>query len=126
MTMTNRSGRKGSLFEAAQLPWWQILAPEAHRLGKQGANDKGDVWLPFWFPFAVELKNEASYAGKLSTWCGEGAREAANAGKQAYVVNHKRKGKTDPALQYITMEGWSFMEIIDYYEKKLAQANGPG
>jgi hypothetical protein len=119
--MANRSGAKGSRYAAAQLPYWQWFSPEAHLLGKQGRYDKGDVWLPPKVPFAVELKNEASYAGKLSTWCGEGAREAVNAGKPAYVVNHKRTGKTDPILQYITMEGWSFMEIIRFY---MRLANG--
>jgi hypothetical protein len=116
--MANRSGRKGSLFEAAQLPWWQRQWIDAHLLGKQGVQDKGDIWLPREVPFIVECKNEASYAGKLSTWCAEGAVEAEWAGKRAYVVNHKRHGKGDPQLQYITMEGWSFMEIIKFYESQ--------
>lgn len=110
--MANRNGRKGTGFEVSVLPAFQELWPDAHRLGKQGVKDKGDIWLPTSVPFVVECKNEASYGGKLSTWIGEAAVEAAHADKPHGIVVHKRIGKTDPGLQYVALELRSFLELV--------------
>ena len=106
------STRKGTTFESLVLPGFQEYWPDAHRLGKQGVKDKGDIWLPSTVPFVVECKNTSSYAGKLSTWLDEARTEAAHAGKPHGVVVHKRTGKGRWPEQYVTLRLDAFLELV--------------
>src|SRR4051812_9351144 len=101
--MANRNAAKGTRFENLVLEGLLKFYPDAHRLGKQGAKDKGDFWLPGSVPMVIEAKAEASYAGKLSGWLAEAEVEAMHAGKPWGVVAHKRHGVGDPLRQYVTL-----------------------
>ena len=109
--MTNRSQAKGTNFESSLLPLLVRYEPKAHRLGKQGVNDKGDLWVAD--PrYITEAKCEKSYAGKLSGYLAEAEVEAANAGKPHSIVVFKRRGVTDPAKQYALTTYGSMLELI--------------
>jgi hypothetical protein len=111
--VANRSAAKGSLFENSLLPLLrEYYGPDVIRRGKQGVKDCGDYLLPGERRFALEAKNESSYAGKLSGWLGEADREAANLGVPHGVVVHKRRGSTDPAHQYVTCDLLAFLELV--------------
>lgn len=102
---------KGTGFETSVLPAFQKYMPTAHRLGAQGVNDRGDLWLPD--PrYIPEIKCFSSYAGKLAGWLAEAEVEAANAGKPHGIVVFKRGGTTDPLKQYCLTTLGSQLELI--------------
>lgn len=108
--MANRNQARGTEFESSLLPLLLQYEEKAHRLGKQGRMDKGDLWVAD-SRFILEAKREASYAGKLSGYLTEAEREAGNASKPYGVVIHKRSGTTDPARQYVCMTFGTFLGI---------------
>jgi hypothetical protein len=83
---------------------------EADRRPRNGKNDRGDIGgVPHT---CTEVKAEASYAGKLSTWLTEAEVERQNAGAELGVVWHKRKGTTDPREWYVTMTGKTWLKVL--------------
>lgn len=75
----------------------------------QGASDKGDVG-GLGLPVTLELKNCATLS--LSTWMTELAQEMENNHHSLGAVIHKRRGKGDMALQYVTMDLLSFVLLL--------------
>lgn len=110
----SRSRAKGTWFETLTVGGFQTRWADTHRLGNQGVRDCGDLWLPPSTRLAVEDKNEASYAGKLSTWVREAQTEAERAGREFGVVVHKRYGTRRWQDQFVTtdlhtfIQGWGF------------------
>lgn len=74
-----------------------------------GAQDQGDITgIP---GVTIEVKNAKTMA--LASWVEQAKAEAANAGNPVGVCWHKRKGKTDPLDWYITMDGATWVGILD-------------
>jgi hypothetical protein len=106
----SKQRQAGTSFESSLLPLLRVYMPEAHRLGMQGAKDKGDFYLPD--PrFVIEAKNYSSYAGKLAGWLHEAHVEAGNADKPFGIVCFKRRGTTDPKRQFVLCELLTFLEM---------------
>lgn len=84
--------------------------PEADRRVRNGKNDRGDIAGVRWT--VIEVKNEASYAGKLSGWLEEARVETENAGASLGAVWHKKKGTTDPLEWYVTMTGATWVSLL--------------
>lgn len=95
---------KGTSFETLVLEAFRTKFPDAHRLGLQGTRDCGDIWIPASAGYVIECKNEASYAGKLSTWLSESEVEAENAVRPYGIAVHKRRGTLDPFRQFVTVD----------------------
>ena len=83
-------------------------------------NDVGDIYLPTEGRFILELKNVSRQ--DLPGWVAEAQCEAINydksvvgksSGRCIGVVVHKRKGKGDPAQQWVTMELGDFMDLVN-------------
>ena len=56
--MTNKNGRKGSLFETAVMKWFRDKGHIAERLTKSGAKDEGDLYvIVAGQTYILELKN---------------------------------------------------------------------
>lgn len=112
--MTNR---KGPYFETSVAGW---LADRwcrfIDRYPPQGAKDRGDIQ-HFYLnkmtgpPLALELKNHVT--PNLPGWQKEADDEAVNLNAVAGVIVHKRKGKTDPGLQWCTTTLENFLTIIE-------------
>lgn len=108
--MANPSGRKGWQFEASLLPLIDAYFPGAFRLGKQGANDKGDFYMPNNKLYILEAKNEKTL--HLAQNMREALAEAANAGVPFGAVVHKRKLKTAPEEQWLTMQFGDWLKLV--------------
>jgi len=82
------------------------------RAVKRGAFDVGDVaGLRFHgHKIAVEVKDTTKVL--LSAWASEVEVERQNLGALAGVVIHKRHGKTDPGLQWVTMTVNDFVALM--------------
>jgi hypothetical protein len=106
----NRNQAVGTAFETLVLQGFRVRHPEAVRLGKQGALDKGDIWVP-GVPYVVECKRERSM--NLGVWMGEAETEAVNAGRPIGVVVHKRRGKAAWQDQWVTVKLGDFLELVD-------------
>lgn len=114
MTRSRASAKKaGSEFERKIA---DCLADEVDdridRAVKTGAMDKGDIaGLRFHgHRIAIECKNEVKV--KLAEWSKEAETERVNLGALAGVVIHKRHGKTDPGLQWVTMTMNDFIALM--------------
>lgn len=112
LPVTNSYDRqKGPEYERKNLPLFQVYYPGAYCPGKQGRYDKGDYVLPGETRFIVEAKWQTRV--DLPGWMGEAEREARNAGVPFGVVLHKRVGKTDPALQWVTLKLGDFLRLVN-------------
>ena len=109
--MVNYPKAKGTAFESSLLPYIRNFYPYAERRVQGGAQDKGDYNLPGESRFILEAKCHKSMS--LSEWLSEAEKEAKNAGVPYGIVVHKRRGKTDPAMQYVTMTLKTFMELVN-------------
>ncbi len=104
--------KKGNLFEKQVVEYLQAMGfPKARRGGQQGTKDKGDV-LDLGLPVTLELKNCATLS--LGTWMNELQDEMIHNHTAIGAVVHKRKGKGDMALQYVTMDLISFTILLNY------------
>jgi hypothetical protein len=106
----SKSKSKGTAFETSLIPELSYWYPGTERRALQGANDKGDFNMP-GAPFIVEAKNVQSMS--LGAWVEEANREAANAGLDFGVVVHKRRGVTDPAKQFCTIELGKLLALVN-------------
>lgn len=102
------SKQKGTAYETSLLPLLSEYYPGAHRRVLSGNKDKGDFVLP-GAPYALEAKNVRAMS--LGTWVDEAEVEAKNLGVPFGVVVHKRRGKTDPAKQFVTMSLEAFLKL---------------
>lgn len=109
--MVNYSKAKGTTFESSLLPYIRNYYPDAERRILAGALDKGDFLLPGEKRFIIEAKNCKTMS--LSEWMREAEREAKNADVPYGIVVHKRKGKTDPAEQWVTMTLRTFLQLVN-------------
>jgi|SRR5690554_2351488 len=94
----------GSTFERSNADYLAKHVNEyIDRRVKSGANDKGDIGgvRAHGQRVVVECKNEATM--KLGTWVVEAEKERLNDEAIAAMVIHKRKGKSNPGEQYVTM-----------------------
>jgi hypothetical protein len=107
-TVVNRPKMKGTAYETSLLPLLREFFPGAERRALSGAKDKGDYILP-GAAFALEAKNVKAMA--LGSWLDEATVEAENLGVRYGVVVHKRRGKTDPSEQFVTMKLQTFLEL---------------
>lgn len=106
----SRSKAKGTSFETSLVPEINKFYPGTERRAQQGANDKGDFNIPGAHDFIIEAKNVKTMS--LGAWVEEAKVEAKNAGVRYGVVAHKRRGVTDPARQFVTMELGAFLELV--------------
>ena len=105
----SKSKQKGTSFETSLLPALRTVYPGAERRALTGNKDKGDFILP-GADFALEAKNQKAL--DLSGWIREAETEAENLGVPFGVVVHKRRGKTDPMEQYVTMTVGTFLAMM--------------
>lgn len=98
----------GTQFETLMLGLVQEYQPYAHRLGMQGSNDKGDIWIPD-DRYVIECKRVKQM--NLSGWLKEAEVEARNAKVPHGIVLHKRFGVGIADLQYATMTARTFFEL---------------
>lgn len=106
----NRSKAKGTAAETAVVTYLQKWGyPDAERRALHGALDQGDV--AGVSGVVVEVKNCKAMA--LAEWVDEAGDEASNADAPIGVVWHKRRGFTSPSFWYVTMEGHTFIKLLN-------------
>ena len=108
--MANPPKQKGTAFETSLVPEINKFYPGTERRAPHGTADKGDFVIPGAGDFIIEAKNHKTPS--LGAWVEEAKKEAANAGVRYGVVAHKRRGITDPARQFLTMELGDFLELV--------------
>jgi len=113
--MANPSKNKGTTFETLMVNYFKQFWPRAERRALSGALDKGDV---SGLPVPLELKNCKSI--DLAGWTKEAKKEAENALAPFCPVIHNRRGKGDPALQWVTIEAWVLVELLLAWERDVA------
>ena len=77
---------------------------QVDRQVKTGSRDKGDIRGLFIRGERVVLECKDCSRTELARWVGEAAEEAGNADARWWFVCHKRRGKGDPAEQYVTTD----------------------
>jgi hypothetical protein len=114
MTRTRATAKKaGSSFERVIADFWaSVIDDRIDRAVKRGTKDVGDVaGLRFHgHRIAVEVKNTTKV--ELSKWAAEAEVERQNLGALAGVIVHKRVGKSDPRLQWVTMTVADFTALM--------------
>lgn len=98
--------RKGAAFEvlvAAYLRASGFPGAERHLIGS-GHGDIGGL------PLVVEVKNCATFTP--AAWFAQLYAAMDRAGATMGAVIHKRRGKTDPGLQFVTMDLESFVYLL--------------
>jgi len=99
----SRSKQKGTAFERQVADYLaQETGQPIDREPLHGAKDEGDISGATLLGkrLALECKNHRE--AKLAEWVDEAKAEAGNAGAEWFAVAHKRRGKGDPAEQYVT------------------------
>lgn len=103
--------QKGTAFESSLIPLLREFYPDAKRNPLAGTKDVGDFNLPGEQRYTLEAKNRAVTA--LPAWLAQARRSAHNLNPDAVgVVVWKRKGTTDPSLQYVAMELSDFLKLV--------------
>jgi Holliday junction resolvase len=109
----NRRSAKnaGTAWETATVSFLQRNGfPNAARVARSGARDKGDVTLGNAYSVVIEAKNVAQR--DLAGWVAEAEVEAVNAGAEVGVVWAKRAGKSDPGESYVILKGSAFVKLL--------------
>lgn len=97
--------RKGATFEALIAAHLREYYPEAERhLIGSGRGDIGGL------PLVIECKNCATFTP--SAWFTQLSAAMLRAGASMGVVIHKRRGKRDPGLQFVTMDLNTFIDLL--------------
>lgn len=112
MTRNRASAKQaGTKFETSLVPLLAAFYPGAERRARNGRLDRGDFNLPGENRFILEAKNVVRIA--LPQWLREARVEAANAGVPFGAVVHKRHGQSSPSVQYVTMELFDFLRLVN-------------
>ena len=106
--MSSPSGIKGANFERSIVDYLRLNGyPAALRTRTPGQQaDRGDI---AGLPLTVELKDQKTLC--LPAWWRQ-VELAATKTLLPPVIIHKRKGKTDPAQQWVTMNLVTLLELI--------------
>lgn len=105
--MSNPSKQKGTAFETLIADYLRTYFPTVERRALNGATDRGDIaGVP---RLVIECKNHKTM--NLAGWLDEAERERLNAREPVGVVIHKRRGKSDPRAQYVTMDLETFVGL---------------
>jgi len=111
--MTNKNGRKGSLFETGVMKWLRDKGVIAERLTKAGAKDEGDLYcIVAGQTYILELKNRKKI--DLPAFWDEAITEAKNYAKArglgevppAFVVVKRRNHGIDKSWVIQDLESW--------------------
>lgn len=116
----SKSKQKGTSFETSLLPALRYVWPLVERRAQQGANDKGDFYLPGSDLITLEAKNVAK--SNIPGWLAEAKQESVNAGTRCAAVIAKRRGVTDPFRQYVHMELGDLLVLCEWAEAGLDAA----
>jgi len=114
MTRTRRSAKQaGAAFERLIADYLaDTLDERIDRRVKRGTSDRGDIGgvRAHGQRVVIECKNCATQS--LPEWTREAHAECGNDGALVGVVVHKRRGSTDPALQWVAMEVRDLVALI--------------
>ncbi len=111
MTRTRASAKQaGTRYETSLIPLLAGYYPGAERRARNGSKDRGDFNLPGEHRYVLEAKDCARM--DLPGWLRQARVEAGNAGVPYGVVVHKRRGKSEPPLQYVTLELGDFLQLV--------------
>lgn len=117
--MANPSKARGTNYESSLLPLLRKYYPYAERRAQQGALDMGDFNLGTTEQRYI-LEAKCCAKQDLPKWIGEAKREAQHYTDSAYrrppavgVVVAKRRGKTDPAEQWVHMTLGDFLHLVN-------------
>jgi hypothetical protein len=120
MARTNASAKKaGSTFERQIADHMAATIDDRiDRAVKRGSADVGDIsGLRFHgHKIAVECKNTSAI--KLAEWAAEAEVERKNLGALAGVTIHKRRGKSDPGDQWVTLTVNDFVALMTLTREK--------
>jgi hypothetical protein len=105
----NPSKDKGTKFESSIVDLLHATHwPHAERRALRGVHDGGDIaGIP-----GVVIECKAAARIDLSGWLKEVRAEVVNATADIGVVVHKRRGTTNPAEQYVLMDGATFVQLL--------------
>lgn len=113
----SRSKRKGTAFETALAGYLtDVVGQPVERRALKGTADDGDLHLPTpGGRIVIEAKNHQRM--ELADWVAQADAEAGNADKRfpdvlGGVVVHKRRGKGQPADQYVTLTLDTLLNIL--------------
>jgi hypothetical protein len=117
------SKRKGTSAESAVVDHLQAAGYPAERRALSGAKDRGDVAgvRTRIGRIVIEVKNCAQMA--LGAWVDEANVERDNDDAVIGAVWHKRRGKGSPLDWYVTMDGDTFLKLLDA-ASQFARENG--
>ncbi|MBW1639272.1 hypothetical protein G3H63_09335 [Microbacterium resistens] len=114
----NRASAKkaGSSFERAQADYLaaELDDDRIDRRVKHGAKDRGDIAGVRTIRggrVVIECKNTTRL--DLPGWLREAEQERVNDDAAFAVVMHKKRGTTDPAEQYVTMDAATFVRLLE-------------
>ncbi|MGN8024723.1 hypothetical protein [Microbacterium sp. 22242] len=114
----NRTSAKkaGSGFERAQADWLaeRLADDRIDRRVKTGSKDRGDIAGVRTIRggrVVIECKNVAKV--DLPGWLREAETERENDDAAIGVVMHKKRGTSDPAAQYVTMDAETFVRLLE-------------
>lgn len=113
----SRSKQKGTAFETTLARYLSgVVGQPVERRALKGTADDGDLHLPVpGGRIVIEAKNHQRL--ELADWVDQALVEAGNADKRfpdvlGGVVVHKRRGKGQPADQYVTLTLATFLTIL--------------
>jgi len=107
--MPNPSGDKGARFERSIVDYLRLNGyPAALRTRTPGEEaDRGDI---AGLPLTLELKDQKTLC--LPLWWAQ-VTKAATKTLLPPVIIHKRKGRSDPAQQWVTMDLLTLLELLE-------------
>lgn len=107
------SKRKGTAGESAVVDTLQAAGYPAERRALSGAKDRGDVSgiRARIGRVVIEVKNCAQMA--LGAWVDEANAERDNDNAAIGVVWHKRRGKSSPLSWFVTMDGDTWLRVLE-------------
>lgn len=110
------STRKGQPFERLTATFLRFRLNDSRidirpKNGRKDRGDIGGIRTIRGADVVIECKNRARM--ELSAWLTEAEAERGNADAGAGVVVHKRKGKGNPADQYVTMTLDTFAWLLE-------------
>lgn len=108
--MANAAKAKGSKAERDVADFLAAVGVPCERIPAGATLDRGDLWVPNAAWPTIDVKNQQAL--DLAGWIDRAQEQAYNAGREAGVVWHKRRGKASPADWYVTMTGADFAALM--------------